>query len=196
MILLWLNGVIWYKQKNKILGSWASTDFFPGEGAKIYHFPKKCLKAYFFIQKSRKNTILAVQGGSALPCGCPWLGSRCTWTRIVAVSALRSLPVSVRWRNIFPPSDWPDSCRIDPLADPVRRIFCRSDPLPEPDLPDWICVRQLWLRSRSLDPTDDPTLVRFNVGRIRLIGFGSSLTSCPISVSDLSDLRLPETKWT
>ncbi len=63
--------------------SWASADFFPGEGkifqggAKIYYLPIKCLKTYNFLsKKSKKHTILVSQGGGAmpplaLPCGRP-----------------------------------------------------------------------------------------------------------------------------
>jgi len=45
-----------------------------GPGVKTSNFPKKCLKAYYFLSKKvKKQTILASQGGQvplfALPCG-------------------------------------------------------------------------------------------------------------------------------
>ncbi len=36
-------------------GTWASADFFPGEGPKTYYLPKKCLKTYYFHSKKSKN---------------------------------------------------------------------------------------------------------------------------------------------
>jgi hypothetical protein len=65
--------------------SWASADFFPGEGknfpggARTYFLPKKQRKRYYFSQKSLKTyyfwPALAGQGGQepplALPCGRP-----------------------------------------------------------------------------------------------------------------------------
>ncbi len=50
--------------------TWASADFFPGEGkifqggAKTYYLPKKHLKTFYFpLKKVKKHTFLASQGG-------------------------------------------------------------------------------------------------------------------------------------
>jgi len=62
--------------------SWASADFFPGEGkifqggAKTYYLPKKHLKTYYFSLKKSKNILFwPARGGQgpplALPCGRP-----------------------------------------------------------------------------------------------------------------------------
>jgi len=66
----------------KLWLSWASADFFPGEGkifqggAKTYHLPKKHLKTYYFLLKKSKNILFwLARGGQgpplALPCGRP-----------------------------------------------------------------------------------------------------------------------------
>jgi len=57
--------------------TWASADFFPGEGkifhggAKTYYLPKKHLKTYYFPLKRSKNILFwPARGGSRAP-SCP-----------------------------------------------------------------------------------------------------------------------------
>ena len=55
--------------------TWASADFFPGEG-KIFHWPKKHLKKILFSSKKVKKTYYFDRPGGhgpplALHCGCP-----------------------------------------------------------------------------------------------------------------------------